>query len=387
MKITRLNVFDVDLTDRPPAHNMMIIEIETDQGISGVGEVAMSYGVGAKSVIPVFEELTKRFLINRSPFESELIFQQCFDKTYWARGRSLAIYGAMSAIDMALWDIKGKALQVPTFQLLGGKVRDSIRLYANHWYFDAWRPEQFADNALKVVDDGYTGLKFDPFKMSPTGEKSTPARPISKEWGEMAIARVKAVREAVGDNVDILLDLHGCLSVSDAIKWGQQLEELNPYFYEEPTDTLLIDSSIEVKNAVKMPLAGGERLYTRYDFAPFIEKRVFELIQPDMGLAGGFTEMKKIASYAETHQIQVQPHNASGPILTAACIHFDFSTTNVPIQEWFPYWQDERYNILLDPLEPKAVNGHFVIDEEKPGLGIELNKPYLSRFNKYTFTN
>ncbi|HEY5716391.1 MAG TPA: mandelate racemase/muconate lactonizing enzyme family protein [Psychromonas sp.] len=386
MKITQLNVFDIDLRDRPPAHNMVIIELETDQGITGVGEVAMSYGVGAKSVIPIFEELAKRFLIDRSPFESEFIFQQCFDNTYWARGRSLAIYGAMSAIDMALWDIKGKALQIPTFQLLGGKVRDSIRLYANHWYFDAWRPEQFAGNALKVIDDGYTGLKFDPFKMSPTGAKSTPSRPISREWGEIAIARVKAVREAVGENVDIMLDLHGCLSVSDAIKWGHKLEEFSPYFYEEPTDTLLINSSIEVKNAVNMPLAGGERLYTRYDFAPFIEKRVFELIQPDMGLAGGFTEMKKIASYAETHQIQVQPHNASGPILTAACVHFDFSTTNVQIQEWFPYWQDERYNILLDPLEPKAHNGHFVIDEDKPGLGIELNKQYLSRFNKYTFT-
>ena len=385
MKITNLNVYDVDLKHRAPAHNLILVEIETDEGISGVGEVAMSYGVGAKSVIPVLEELTKKFLVGQSPFNSELIFQQCFDNTYWARGRSLAIYGAMSAIDIALWDIKAKSLNVPVYQLLGGQVRDSIRLYANHWYFDAWRPEQFAENAIKVVEDGYTGLKFDPFKMAPTGEKSVPTRPITKEWGDMAIARVKAVREAVGEDIDIMLDLHGCLNVSDAIKWGRQLAEFNPYFYEEPTDTLLLDSSLEVKTAVNMPLAGGERLYTRYDFAPFIEKRVFELIQPDMGLAGGFTEMKKIASFAETHQIQVQPHNASGPILTAACVHFDFSTTNVPIQEWFPYWQDERYNILLEPLEPQAHNGHFYINDTKPGLGIELNKHYLANFNKHIF--
>mgnify|MGYP003366534667 CR=1 FL=1 len=385
MKITGLNVYDVDLRGRAPGHNLIVVEVETDVGICGIGEVAMSYGVGAKSVIPVLEALAKSYLIDRSPFDSEHIYQQCFDKTYWARGRSLAIYGAMSAIDIALWDIKGKYLNQPIYQLLGGKCRDSIPLYANHWYFDAWRPEEFAEKALRVVNDGYKGLKFDPFKMSPTGEKSTPSRPISKAWGNMAIERVKAVREAVGEDVDIMLDLHGCLNVSDAVKWGKQLEAFNPYFYEEPTDTLLIHASSEVKEKVNIPLAGGERLYTRYDFAPFIENRVFELIQPDMGLAGGFSEMKKIAAFAETYQISVQPHNASGPILTAACVQFDICTTNVQIQEWFPYWQDERYRILTDPLEPKARDGHFVIDEMKPGLGVELDKDYLSSFQKYTF--
>ncbi|MDW6004484.1 mandelate racemase/muconate lactonizing enzyme family protein [Vibrio mangrovi] len=385
MKIVQLNVYDVDLKHRAPYHNLLVIEIETDQGVSGIGEVAMSYGVGAKSVIPVFQEIANNYLIGKSPFDSESIYQTTFDKSYWARGRSLAIYGAMSAIDMALWDIKGKILNTPIFNLLGGKVRDSIRLYANHWYFDAYTPEHFADNALKVVEDGYTGLKFDPFKMSPNGEKSTPSRPITKEWGEMAIARVAAVRQAVGDEVDIMLDLHGCLCVSDAIKWGRRLEEFSPYFYEEPTDSLLAESSIEVKHAVNMPIAGGERLYTRFDFAPFIENRVFELIQPDMGLAGGFTEMKKIASYADTHQIQVQPHNASGPVLTAACVQFDFCTINVPIQEWFPYWQDERYNILNESLEQNARKGQFVIDENKPGLGVELNKDYLSKFTSFNF--
>lgn len=385
MKITGLNVYDVDLRGRAPGHNLIVVEVETDEGIAGIGEVAMSYGVGAKSVIPVLETLAKNYLIGRSPFESEYIYQQCFDKTYWARGRSLAIYGAMSAIDIALWDIKGKYLNQPIYQLLGGKCRDSIPLYANHWYFDAWRPEEFAEKALRVVNDGFKGLKFDPFKMSPTGEKSTPTRPISKAWGNMAVERVKAVREAVGEDVEIMLDLHGCLNVSDAVKWGKQLEAFSPYFYEEPTDTLLIHASSEVKEKVNIPLAGGERLYTRYDFAPFIENRVFELIQPDMGLAGGFSEMKKIASFAETYQISVQPHNASGPILTAACVQFDICTTNVQIQEWFPYWQDERYRILTDPLEPKAKDGHFVIDEIKPGLGIELDKDYLSSFQKYTF--
>jgi len=385
MKITGLKVYDVDLRNRAPGHNLIVIEIETDAGISGIGEVAMSYGIGAKSVIPVLESLSAQFLKGRSPFDSESIFQQCFDKSYWARGRSLAIYGAMSAIDMALWDIKGKALNVPVYQLLGGKCRDRIPLYVNHWYFDACRPEEFAENARRVVDDGFKGLKFDPFKMSPTGEKSTPTRPISKEWGEMAVARVKAVRDAVGDDVDIMLDLHGCLNVSDAVKWGKQLEIFNPYFYEEPTDTLLWHSSAEVKEKVNMPLAGGERLYTRYDFAPFIENRIFELIQPDMGLAGGFTEMKKIASFAETYQIAVQPHNASGPILTAACVQFDICTPNVQIQEWFPYWQDERYRILQQPLEPLARDSQFIVESMKPGLGVELDKDYMSTFQTYCY--
>ncbi|MDJ0034723.1 mandelate racemase/muconate lactonizing enzyme family protein [Pantoea allii] len=385
MKITGLNVYDVDLRARQPGHNLIIVEIETDEGISGIGEVAMSYGVGAKSVIPVLESLTKTYLTGRSPFDSELIFQQCFDKSYWARGRSLAIYGAMSAIDIALWDIKGKALNLPVYQLLGGKCRDRIPLYANHWYFDAWRPEEFAERALRVVNEGYKGLKFDPFKMSPTGEKSTPDRPVSKAWGNMAIARVKAVREAVGDDMDIMLDLHGCLNVSDAVKWGKQLEAFSPYFYEEPTDTLLINASAEVKLKVDIPLAGGERLYTRYDFAPFIENRIFELIQPDMGLAGGFTEMKKIAAFAETYQIAIQPHNASGPVLTAACVQFDICTTNVQIQEWFPYWQDERYRIVQEALEHNVKDGHFVVEEMNPGLGVELDKNYLSNFQQYKF--
>ncbi len=279
----------------------------------------------------------------------------------------------MSGIDEALWDIKGKALNVPVYELLGGKCRDRIRLYANGWYGGAVDPEDYAQNARKIVEDGYTAMKFDPFAIKPDGSWGYPGRFIDRETAKCVYDRVKAVREAVGPNIEILIECHGNLGPTSAIQVGKQLEEFAPFFYEEPVDALNVDCMKKVSENVNVPIAAGERLYSRYHFRKYIEDQVLDILQPDVGLAGGLTETKKIATYADTYDLVVAPHNCTGPIATAAAVQLDACITNFLIQEWFPYFNDEHYVFVTSPLEPRAANGYYEIPD-RPGLGVELNE-------------
>jgi galactonate dehydratase len=185
--------------------------------------------------------------------------------------------------------------------------------------------------------------------------------------------RVKAVREAVGPNIDILIECHGNLGTMSAVQIGQRLEEFDPFFYEESVDALNVDSMRKVSERVNVPIAAGERLYSRYHFRKYVEDQVLDILQPDIGLAGGLTESKKIATYAETYNLVVAPHNCAGPVATAAAVQLDACMTNFIIQEWFPYFSEEHYALVTKPLEPQAVDGYFEIPDT-PGLGVELNE-------------
>jgi galactonate dehydratase len=187
------------------------------------------------------------------------------------------------------------------------------------------------------------------------------------------------MRKAVGPDVDILIDAHGNMGVASAIIVGKRLEELNPFFYEEPVATMNVDTMKKVAEKVSIPLAGGERLYTRFGFRPFIEEQAMEILQPDVGLAGGITEVKKIAAGAETYDILMQPHNCSSPLMTAACVQLDACITNFVIQEVFPYREEDLLHVVREPLESRTAAG--VIDiPATPGLGIELNEEYIKPY-------
>lgn len=380
-KIVEAVIWDLDLLDRFPGANMSILELKTEDGYVGLGEIAMAYGIGAKACQVLLGEVVKKCVIGRNVFDSQSIWTDIEQKSYWAEGRNLMHRGAQAAIDIALWDIKGQILNLPVYQLLGGKVRDKIPLYANHWYGEVHIPEDYAKKAEKVVRDGYWGLKFDPFRMSPDGVFSIPPRPLPRHWGELAVERVRAVREAVGPDTQILLDLHATLTTTDAIYWAKRLEEFDIFFYEEPVPSYNPEESLEVKNSINFMLAGGERLYTKQDFWPFIKERVFDLIQPDICLAGGFTGMKEIATLAATRDIMIQPHNCAGPVSSAASIHFGFSTPNLLVQEWFPYWEDNRYEYVIGAYEPKTKDGVYFPPSES-GLGLKLDYEKMARFNK-----
>ncbi len=328
--------------------------------------------MGSSAGVGMARDLAERFLLGADPFRIEQIWDRMYRKTFWAQGGGPVVFGGMSAIEEALWDIKGKALGVPVYELLGGRCWDRLRVYANGWYSGCITPESYAEAAQRVVADGYTAMKFDPFAVTPEGEWDYTRRALSRERADLAYARVAAVREAIGPAVDILVEVHGNLGTTSAIQMGKRLEALDPFFYEEPVDALNVACMRKVAENVDIPIAAGERLYTRYGFRPYIEGQVLDILQPDLGLAGGISEVKKIANYAETYNLHVQPHNCASPVATAASVQVDCCIPNFIIQEWFPYREAEMYEVVTDPMEFQVVDGAMPVPTQ-PGLGIELN--------------
>ena len=270
---------------------------------------------------------------------------------------------AISGIDQALMDIKGRALDVPIYELLGGKVRDRLRAYANAWYGGTDSPEEFADSARGMVDAGFTALKFDPFRHA--------GQMIERTEEEHAFACIDAIAAACGPGVDLLIEAHGRFNVWSAVRVGRRLEPYSPFFYEEPILWDNVDALVEVARAVDVPIATGERLLTRWEFRDLLESNCVRIVQPDVCHTGGISELRKIASMAETYYVAVQPHNAGGPLSTLASIHIDASIPNFAIQEFFyPYLK--RYNQLLtDPIVYE--NGELVVPDG-PGMGAEIDE-------------
>jgi galactonate dehydratase len=333
----------------------------------------------------MLKDMVEAFVIGADAWRVDHIWNILFRNTNWGHSGGPVVYGAMSAIDEALLDIKGRMLGVPVYDLLGGKVRDSIRVYANGWYFQDrnvryfGHPKEYAEAALRTVGTGFNALKLEPFLARPDGTTCMHERALSREMADLGYARVAAVREAVGPDVDILVDALGNLGAASAIQIGRRLAELDPFLYEEPVDSTNVECMLKVAQNVPIPIAAGERLYTRYGFRQYIEKQAVDVLQPDIGLAGGISEAKKIATYGEVYGLHVQPHNCGGPISTAASVQLDACITNFIIQEWFPNRDSTFYDLVEDALEQHVTNSQFAIPNE-PGLGINLNERAIARY-------
>ena len=375
MKITEVEIYEIEYKSTPNWHPV-IIRIRTDEGISGVGEVGLAYGTGGSAGAGMVKNLAQEFLIGADPFRIEELWDKMYRITFWGQGGGPVIFGGMSAIDHALWDIKGKALGVPVYELLGGRCHDRLLAYANGWYHDYNAGPEWIEPIQKIKADGWNAVKFDPFRKRPDGVNEYSKRFLSKDREDLAIERVAAVREAGGPDFLICVEVHGNLGTTSAIRAGQRLEEYDPFFYEEPVDAHNVDVMAKVAENVNIPLAAGERLYTRYGFRQYIERQALAIIQPDLGLAGGIGEVKKIATYAETYNIHVQPHNCASPVMTAASVQVDACIPNFIIQETFPYRPAEHYEVVLNPLEKQVIDGYLPIPTE-PGIGVELNDDFL----------
>ena len=384
MKIVAADIYDVNLHRwKPP----IILQLTTDEGIYGVAEFPLAYGTGRQAAIAMVKEMVESYVLGADPTAVEAMWHTLFRRTFWGQGGGPVIYGGMSTIDIALWDIKGKALGRPIYDLLGGKVRDTLHVYANGWYSAEWAPggnrvpdspEEYGEIAAEVVALGYDGLKFNPF--SPRrGERRPGHERVLEPWrADLGYARVKAVREAVGPDVAIMVECHGWFGTASAIEMGRRLVDLAPYFYEEPVDAMNVACMKKVSENVPLKIAAGERLYTRYMFREYIEQQVIDILQPDVGMAGGITELKKIAAYAETYDLHIQPHNCHGPIATAAAAQIDACTTNFLIQELVPFRDAIAYELVNEPLEPQVVGSQMPIPTG-PGLGVTLNEELIAR--------
>jgi galactonate dehydratase len=333
----------------------------------------------------MIKDLAQSFVLGKDPFRIEAIWSEMYDHTFWAKGGGPIIFAGISAIEQALWDIKGKALGVPVYEMLGGKFRDKARAYANGWSFRCATPDEFAREAERVVNDGYTALKLYPLA-SPEGTGShgrlrhVSLRAIDRAAEDLTVARVKAVREAVGPNIDVLVDMSAELTPDAIIRIGRRLEELELFFFEEPVDPFDVEALKKVSEHVDLPIAVGERLYTRYGFRRVMEQHAADILQPDIGNTGGIMETKKIAAMAETYNMRIQPHVCASPVSTAAALQLAACIPNFIILELYPYRVPEHFQIVDRAPELEIKDSHLPISD-RPGLGVELVeervKPFL----------
>jgi galactonate dehydratase len=380
MKITGIKIFQVSIGGRYP----VIVQIFTDAGISGLGDAAVAYGAGAGAVAAMVKELSEKFILGKDPFNIEALWSEMYDHTFWAKGGGPIIFAGISAIEQALWDIKGKALNVPVYDLLGGKIRNKVRVYANGWSFRANDPSEYALAAEKVVKDGYTAMKLYPLSTSMMDSEGhirhVSLRSIDRNAEDMAVARVRAVREAVGPKIDLMLDMSAELTTDAIIRIARKVEDQDIMFLEEPVDPFDVKALKKVSEQVQMPIAVGERLYTRYGFRPVMELHAADILQPDIGNTGGIMESKKIAAMAEVYNMRIQPHTCSSPVSTAAALQLDACISNFFIQEIYPYRIPEHFQIVDHAPELDIKNGYLAIPD-RPGLGVELVeervKPFL----------
>lgn len=355
MKITEIKTFLVHGGWR----TFLLVKVCTDEGISGVGEATLEGH--SKTVEAAIKEL-ERYLIGQDPFEIEDHWQKMYRNPFWVSGPVLL--SAISSVEHALWDILGKALNVPVYRLLGGKCRDRVRMYANAWFGGCQTPEDFGKAAAKTVEErGYTALKWDPLG------------PVYQVMDRREIRRtveiVKAVREAIGPDVDLLIEFHGKLNPTTAIKVARELEAFDPYLIEEPILWENMDAWKKLKDKVNVPLSTGDRIYTKWGFKELIEQQLVDIITADLCHAGGILECKKIAAMAEAYYIPIAPHNIGSSIATAVCLQFAACTTNFLLLERLLPTPASTGVVKSEPFEVE--NGMMKIPD-KPGLGVFLNE-------------
>ena len=343
---------------------LVVVKVETDDpDLYGVGCGTFTYR--STAIATVVHDYLKPFLVGKDPSEIEDIWQSCMVGAYWRNGPILN--NALSGVDMALWDIKGKRLGVPVWDLLGGKVRDRVRgivLLGSYGEVGTLSsPESYAQAARRAKSDGYTALKMTPFPSN---------------WGEMAhgelirqnTAIVQAVREEVGWDFDIGIEIHRNMNPGSSVVFAQQIEEFLPYFYEDPIAPDSVMSMGAVGKKTNLPLAVGERNNTLWEFREYCTLPGVSFLKPDIGLAGGFTHVKKIAAVAESFHQRILPHHFLGPIANMALAHIATATPNWDMNEFIPESGTFKADIVTNVTDMK--DGYF-IPSDAPGLGIDIN--------------
>lgn len=351
MKITRIEPIFVD--------RFLFVKVHTDAGITGLGESGTWGFLEASAQVM---ETYARYLVGQDPLRIEHHWQYLYR---WNAFRGAAIMGALSAIDIALWDIAGKHFDVPSYQLMGGKTRDKARVY--YHVFGNSR-EELVQGCINAKAEGFTAVgHLTPFTDDPRHEPyfKTHAQKIGD-----AIETVRQYREAVGDDVDLCIEIHRRLAPAEAVVLARGIEKYHPFFYEDPILPDNFDAMGLVAQNIHIPIATGERLHTIYEFQMLLARGAVQYVRPDVCMCGGLTGAKKIAALAEAHHVGVVPHNPLGPVSTAACIQLAACIPNFALQE-YPLGENEtpKNEIVTSTLKRE---GGFLIIPDSPGIGIEL---------------
>ncbi len=351
--------------------NWVIVKVLTDSDIYGWGEATLE---GKEEIVCMAVKQLGQSLIGEDALATEHHWQVSYRHSFWRGG--VVLNSALAGLDQALWDIRGKAWGVPVYKLLGGPTRNRIRLYT---HVGIYQPDQMAEDAQRDIEDGFTAMKTGAW----AGDSLLPEHERIAAFSE----RIGLLRKTVGPTVDIMVDDHGRGRSTSAVRLITALEPHRLLFFEEPCQPDDIEALIRVRAAdLTTDLATGERLYSKWDYLPLLERRLVDVIQPDLCHAGGITECKKIAALAEAYYVQLAPHNPQGPLSTAAAAHLAMAIPNFLILE---YVRQEPYRDQAMRESWVVEDGHLLVPD-RPGLGVELDEevilanPYRSRVGKST---
>ena len=365
MQITDIKTF---LVHPGKAKNLCFVKIETDAGIHGWGECYTQSDRDLQIMAHI--DQMRRYLIGRDPTNIKHFIQIAYDDFAGRRG-AMDYHCAVSGLEQAMWDIAGKAYGAPTHKLIGGACRDKIRVYANGWSGGAPTPEALAERASQVIEMGFSALKFDPIP----GRWRTF---VDKEVERAAVENVCAVRNAVGPDVDILVEMHRRLAPMHAVRIAQDIEQFRPFWYEEPVLAENIDALAAVRQKINIPVVTGEELYTKFEFREVFEKQAADILNPDVCNVGGILELKEIAAMAEPYFVAISPHNFNSTTVgLAATIQVSAAIPNFLITEYFVNLEEFGRDIAVAPFE---VEYGYIRLPDAPGLGIDLNEDRLAAY-------
>jgi L-alanine-DL-glutamate epimerase-like enolase superfamily enzyme len=388
MKITKV---DVMLVKTPmPIWRPVICRIYTDEGIYGDGEAALAYGIGAPAAFGMVKDLAT-LIIGMDPLDNEVVWDKLYKSTFWGQNGGPVVFAGISALDIALWDIKGKYFKAPLYKLLGGKRRDNLRCYASQLQFgwsDHMEPgikiDDYVRACKKAVDEGYDCVKIDFFTFDKDGRSFTDedtTRLLTPYYVNLIEERISATRDTVGPNVDIIMENHSMPDANSAVQLGRVAQKYNIFYYEEP-NTPTAKMAEYIGNKLQMPIAHGERVYSRWQYCQYFENNSVQVIQPDIGNCGGITEAKKICDMAYTYDVSVQAHVCASPLSTAVALHLECVIPNFVIHEHHRICLlKENKELCVHDYQP--VNGKYKVPD-LPGIGNEFSELALKNCDKVT---
>lgn len=384
MKITKVDVYQLG-TDVRPDWRPVVCRVFTDEGIYGDGEAAMAYDMGAPGAFGCLKDFAT-MVIGMNPLDNEVIWDKLYRGTFWAQNGGPVTFAAISALDIAMWDIKGKYFGVPVYQLLGGKKRDDLRCYASQLQFGwgevrtpARAPEDYVRWAQKAVGEGYDAIKIDFFIYDEDhgffGDNDRLGL-LSRKYLNLYEKRLSAVREAIGPDVDIIIENHSYTDAQSGLQIARIAEKYGAFCFEEPTTPYpKITQYFGVRTS--LPIATGERIYSRWQYAQYFEQNAIQLIQPDIGNCGGLTEAKKICDMAYTYDVGVQCHACGSPLANVAALQLEAVIPNFVIHEHHAV-NLTPYNKAYCIHDWQPVHGRFKIPD-LPGLGNEFAPEALAQ--------
>jgi galactonate dehydratase len=367
-RLQSLTIADVRTTVvGTPWRELVFVELVTEEGLVGVGEVRMVNRT--ETLVACVHELAPRHVIGADPFDVELLAWKIQRSDYSRPGE--VTQSALAAFDIACWDLMGQSLGVPVWKLLGGKFRHRVPAYANGWYQANRDPVEIGRLARGVAERGYRALKLDPFGAASAEVSSVEER--------RAIGIVAAVREAVGPDVQIFVEMHGRFTPATAVRVAHALEPFAPDWIEEPVPPENPEAMRRVRNGTRLPIATGERAHLMEDIRPFIEQGLVDIVQVDLTHFGGFLQMKRLAGWADAYYLQMAPHNVCGPVGTMANLHFAIATPNYKILEHFNDFADAWVQTLVEGAPVVEADGCFALPD-RPGLGVALRHDVCARY-------